>query len=290
MKKIGFIGIGIMGKPMARNLMKKGYELSVYARNKEKAEDVIREGAAFHDSIKACVQDCDAVITMVGFPQDVEEVYFDTGNIIDSAKKGAYLIDMTTTSPLLAEKIYKIGTEKGYHVLDAPVTGGETGAKEGTLSILAGGEKEDYETCRSVLKAMGTSIHYMGKAGSGQHAKMANQIMIAGTLAGVCEALSYAKEKNLDMETFLDAVSNGAAGSWQLKAQAPKILKEDYTPGFMIRHFVKDMKLALVEANKSGLSLEVLSQVLCIFEELEAEGYGGLGTQGLIKYYKPMED
>lgn len=290
MKKIGFIGVGIMGKSMVRNLMKAGYELHIYARNKAKVEDVICEGALFHESIKECVADCEAVITIVGFPQDVEEVYFDAEHIMDCAKEGAYLIDMTTTSPLLAEKLYKVGKEKGYRVMDAPVTGGDTGAKAGTLSILVGGDREDFDACMPVFEAMGKDITYFGKAGSGQHAKMANQIMIAGTLSGVCEALAYAKAKELDVPTLVDAVSGGAAGSWQLKSQAPKILKEDYEPGFMIRHFVKDMKLALMEGNRSGLSLEVLSQVLSIFEELEAEGYGELGTQGLMKYYTQMED
>ena len=160
MNKVGFIGVGIMGKSMVRNLMKAGFELHIYARTKSKVEDVISEGAQFHESIKDCVQDCDAVITIVGFPQDVEEVYFDQGNILDSAKKGAYLIDMTTTSPQIAEKIYEEGTKRGFHVMDAPVTGGDTGAKAGTLSILVGGEKEDYEACMSLFEAMGTNINY----------------------------------------------------------------------------------------------------------------------------------
>lgn len=197
MNKVGFIGVGIMGKSMVRNLMKAGFELHIYARTKSKVEDVIGEGAQFHESIKDCVQDCDAVITIVGFPQDVEEVYFDQGNILDSAKKGAYLIDMTTTSPQIAEKIYEEGTKRGFHVMDAPVTGGDTGAKAGTLSILVGGEKEDYEACMPLFEAMGTNINYQGKAGCGQHCKLANQIMIAGTLSGVCEALTYAKEQGL---------------------------------------------------------------------------------------------
>ena len=199
MNKVGFIGVGIMGKSMVRNLMKAGFELHIYARTKSKVEDVIGEGAQFHESIKDCVQDCDAVITIVGFPQDVEEVYFDQGNILDSAKKGAYLIDMTTTSPQIAEKIYEEGTKRGFHVMDAPVTGGDTGAKAGTLSILVGGEKEDYEACMPLFEAMGTNINYQGKAGCGQHCKLANQIMIAGTLSGVCEALTYAKEQGIQI-------------------------------------------------------------------------------------------
>ena len=285
MNKIGFIGVGIMGKSMVRNLMKAGFELHIYARNKEKVGDVISEGANFHESIRDCVKDCEAVITIVGFPKDVEEVYFEEGNILDSAESGAYLIDMTTTSPMLAEKIYKEGTEKGYHVLDAPVTGGDTGAKAGTLSILVGGLKEDFEKCMPLFQAMGTNINYQGNAGCGQHAKLANQIMIAGTLSGVCEALTYAKAKGLDPQVFLDSVSTGAAGSKQLDIFGPKILAGDYEPGFFLKHFVKDMKLALTEANMSELSLEVLSLVLANYEELEAAGYGNLGTQALMKYY-----
>lgn len=285
MEKIGFIGVGLMGKSMVRNLMKAGYELHIYARTKAKVEDVISEGAVFHDAIADCVKDRDAVITIVGFPQDVEEVYFDSGNILDSASAGTYLIDMTTTSPMLAEKIYEEGTKRGMHVLDAPVTGGDTGAKEGTLSILVGGDRQDYEACHSLFEAMGTNINYEGKAGCGQHCKLANQIMIAGTLSGVCEALTYAQEKGLDLDTFMKSVSTGAAGSRQLDLFGPKIIAADYEPGFFMKHFIKDMKLALIEANKSGIDLGVLSQVLANCEELEAEGYGELGTQALMKFY-----
>ena len=274
MRKIGFIGVGIMGRSMVRNLMKAGYEVHIYARTKAKVEDVISEGAVFHDSIAECVKDRDAVITIVGFPQDVEEVYFDSGNILDSASPGTYLIDMTTTSPMLAEKIFEEG---------------DTGAKEGTLSILVGGERQDYEACHPLFEAMGTNINYEGKAGSGQHCKLANQIMIAGTLsgvcAGVCEALTYAKEKGLDPDTFMKSVATGAAGSRQLDLYGPKIIAGDYAPGFFMKHFIKDMKLALIEANKSGIDLGVLSQVLANCEELEAEGCGELGTQALMKFY-----
>ena len=294
MKKIGFIGVGIMGKSMVRNLMKAGFELHIYARTRSKVEEVISEGAIFHETIADCVKDCDAVITIVGFPVDVEEVYFDKGNILDSAKEGAYLIDMTTTSPMLDQKIAEEGTKRGFHVLDAPVTGGDTGAKAGTLSILVGGSREDYEACMPLFKAMGTNINYQGAAGSGQHAKLANQIMIAGTLSGVCEALTYAKAKGLDLQTVLNSVSTGAAGSKQLDTFGPKILAGDYAPGFFMKHFIKDMKLALIEANRKGLSLDVLSMVLANYEELEAEGYGELGTQALIRFYdeehRYMED
>lgn len=285
MEQIGFIGVGLMGKSMVRNLMKAGYELHIYARTKAKVEDVISEGAVFHDSIADCVKGRDTVITIVGFPQDVEEVYFDSGNILDSAAPGTYLIDMTTTSPMLAEKIYEEGKKRGFHVLDAPVTGGDTGAKEGTLSILVGGDRADYEACHPLFEAMGTNINYEGKAGCGQHCKLANQIMIAGTLSGVCEAITYAQEKGLDLDTFMKSVSTGAAGSRQLELFGPKIIAGDYAPGFFMKHFIKDMKLALIEANKSGIDLGVLSQVLANYEELEAEGYGDLGTQALIKFY-----
>ncbi len=286
MKKIGFIGVGIMGKSMVRNLMKAGYELHIYARTRAKVEDVISEGAVFHGSIGECVKGCEAVITIVGFPKDVEEVYFDSGNILDSAEEGAYLIDMTTTSPQIAEKLYEEGKKRGFHVLDAPVTGGDAGAKAGTLSILVGGDREDYDACRGLFEAMGENINYEGKAGCGQHCKLANQIMIAGTLSGVCEALAYAKEKGLDLDTFVRSVASGAAGSRQFDTFAPKIIADDYAPGFFMKHFIKDMKLALIEANRSGLDLVVLSQVLADCEELEAEGYGELGTQALMKFYE----
>ena len=186
----------------------------------------------------------------------------------------------------LDQKIAEEGTKRGFHVLDAPVTGGDTGAKAGTLSILVGGSREDYEACMPLFKAMGTNINYQGAAGSGQDAKLANQIMIAGTLSGVCEALTYAKAKGLDLQTVLNSVSTGAAGSKQLDTFGPKILAGDYAPGFFMKHFIKDMKLALTEANMSNISLDVLSQVLANYEMLQAEGYGDLGTQALIKYYE----
>ena len=267
-QSIGFIGVGIMGKSMVRNLMKAGFDLHIYARTKSKVEDVVGEGAVFHESIADCVKDRDAVITIVGFPQDVEEVYFDEGNILDHVKEGVYLIDMTTTSPQLAEKIYQEGGKKGCHVLDAPVTGGDTGAKAGTLSILVGGDQADFEACMPLFEAMGTNINYQGKAGCGQHCKLANQIMIAGALSGVCEAIAYAREKGLDPDTLLRSVSAGAAGSRQLDSLGPKIVKEDFAPGFFMKHFIKDMRLALIEANMRGLSLDFLSSVIAGCEEL----------------------
>lgn len=284
--KIGFIGVGIMGKSMVRNLMKAGHELHIYARTKSKVEDVISEGALFFDSIEACIKDCETIITIVGFPRDVEEVYFDKNNILDTVAPGTYLIDMTTTSPDLAERIYTEGSTKGCHVLDAPVTGGDTGAKNGTLSILVGGQKEDFDHCIPVFEAMGTNINYQGKAGCGQHAKLTNQIMIAGTMSGICEAFTYARAKGLDLQTVFQSVSTGAAGSKQLDSFGPKIMAGDFEPGFFMKHFIKDMKLAMQEAERSNCDLSVLHEVLSHYEELEQEGLGNLGTQALIKYYE----
>ncbi|CUO43591.1 NAD(P)-dependent oxidoreductase [Clostridium perfringens] len=285
MKKIGFIGVGIMGKSMVRNLMKNDFEVSIFARNKEKVLDVISEGANFYLTIKECVSGCDAVITIVGFPKDVEEVYFGENGILENVKEGTYVIDMTTSSPKLAVEIFEKAKEKGLKALDAPVTGGDIGAKNGALTILVGGEEEDYKACLPIFKAMGTNIHYEGKAGFGQHTKLANQIMIAGAISGVCEAMAYAKDKGLDVKKMLDSVSTGAAGSKQLELVSPKILEEDFAPGFFIKHFIKDMKLAKEEALADNVNLDILSKVLENYEELEREGFGDLGTQALIKHY-----
>lgn len=285
MKKIGFVGLGIMGKSMTRNLMKAGYELHIFARTRAKVEDVIREGAIFHPSVGECVEEVEAMISIVGYPADVEEVYFGEKGILNSAKPGTYVIDMTTSSPKLAKRIYESAKEKGIHALDAPVTGGDTGAKNGTLSILVGGDKADYEACHAVFEAMGTNINYEGGPGCGQHTKMANQIMIAGTLSGVCEAMSYAKAQGLNLQTLLDSVATGAAGSKQLDAFGEKIMNGDYAPGFFMKHFIKDMNLAVEEANAQGLNLKILKQVLANYRILEAE-YGDMGTQALIKFYE----
>lgn len=283
--KVGFIGVGIMGKPMVRNLMKNGFELHIFARHPEKVEDVIAEGARFYPSIGECVADCDAVMTMVGFPKDVEEVYYQAGNIFDAAKKGAYLVDCTTSSPSLAVKLHEDGAKKGFHVLDVPVTGGESGAIKGTLSMLAGGDKEDYETCLPLFQAVGTNIHYLGKAGNGQHAKLANQILVAGALSGVCEALAYGKARGLDLQVLFDSLSTGAGGSAQLSGLGPKILAADFKPGFFIKHIIKDLKLTVQEAERMNVKLDMVPQVLQDFEELAATGHENEGTQALIKHY-----
>lgn len=286
LKKIGFIGVGIMGKSMVRNLMKAGYEVSIYTRTKSKVEDVIAEGAVWCDTVADCSKGKDVVITIVGYPKDVEEVYFGENGILENADKGTYLIDMTTTSPKLDQQIYEEAKKRGLHGLDAPVTGGDSGAKAGTLTILAGGDKEDFDTCLPVFEAMGKDINYEGKSGNGQHTKMCNQIAIAGALSGACEAIAYAKAVGLDPQVMLDSISTGAAGSAQLSNVASRVLKDDYDPGFFIKHFIKDMKLASEEAEAAGAKLGVLDYVLDMYRDLETEGLGDLGTQALIKYYE----
>ena len=284
-KKIAFIGVGRMGKPMVRNLVKLGFEVHIYARSIMKVYDVISNGAKYHNTINDCVKECSVIITMLGIPKDVEDVYFVTGGILDSAEPDTYIIDMTTTSPTLAKLIHDEGTKRGLHVLDAPVTGGESAAKTAKLSIMVGGNEEDYKACLPLLRAMGTNINYMGGPGMGQHTKLANQIMIAGTIAGVCEAMTYAKSKDIDMSKFLRAVSTGAAGSKQLDTIAPRILDRDFTPGFSIKHFVKDLLLAVDESNKENLNLDVLVTVMSHYRKLESDGFSENGTQALIKYY-----
>lgn len=286
MKKIGFIGVGIMGKSMVRNLRKAGYEVAIYTRTKAKAEDVIAEGAVWCDTAAECAKGRDVVITIVGYPKDVEEVYFGDNGIIANADPGTYVIDMTTTSPRLAVRIWEEAEKVGLHAVDAPVTGGDTGAKAGTLTILAGGKKEDFDACVPVFEAMGKNINYEGKAGNGQHTKMCNQIAIAGALAGACEAMVYAKNTGLDVDTMLKSISTGAAGSAQMNNVASKAAKDDYAPGFFLKHFIKDMGIADEEALAADTRLGVLEDVLGMAKKLESEGMGDLGTQALIKYYK----
>lgn len=286
MKKIGFIGVGIMGKSMVRNLRKAGYEVAIYTRTKARAEDVIAEGAVWCDTAAECAKGRDVVITIVGYPKDVEEVYFGDNGIIANADPGTYVIDMTTTSPRLAVRIWEEAEKAGLHAVDAPVTGGDTGAKAGTLTILAGGKKEDFDACVPVFEAMGKNINYEGKAGNGQHTKMCNQIAIAGALAGACEAMVYAKNTGLDVDTMLKSISTGAAGSAQMNNVASKAAKDDYAPGFFLKHFIKDMGIADEEALAVDTRLGVLEDVLGMAKKLESEGMGDLGTQALIKYYK----
>ncbi|MCT7583078.1 NAD(P)-dependent oxidoreductase [Aliarcobacter butzleri] len=282
MKKIAFIGVGVMGKFMVSNLLKNGFEVSIYARNKAKVEDSIKEGAIFCETIKECVQNKDAIITIVGYPKDVEEVYLSQEGIINSASQNSYLIDMTTTTPTLSVKIHEEAKKKNLKALDAPVSGGDIGAKNATLSIMVGGEKEDFEACKKLFEAMGKTIVYAGNAGSGQHTKMANQIAIAGVMAGVSEAIAYGKKMGLDIPTMLASISNGAAQSFHLTNNAPKMYKREFEPGFYIKHMVKDLKIA----NEEMPNLKVLKDVLEIYETLEKNGDGDLGTQAICKYYE----
>ena len=286
MKKVAFIGVGVMGQGMVKNLLQAGFHVQVYSRSKNKLADFLAEtGAVWHDTIPDCVAGCDAVITMVGYPKDVEEVYFGPGGILSSAGAGTYLIDMTTTDPKLSQRIYGEASARGLHALDAPVSGGDTGAKNGTLSIMVGGEQADFDACLPLFQAMGKSILYEGPAGFGQHTKMANQIAIAGALAGVCEALTYAKRAGLDPARVYETIRTGAARSGQLDIIAPKVLNGDFSAAFYLRHFVKDMGIASQECRDRGLELEVLEQVLADCRQIEAEGHGGEGTQALIRHY-----
>lgn len=288
MKKIGFIGAGIMGKSMIRNLMKAGNEVTVYSRTRSKAEDIISEGAIWCDTPKDCAKGQDVVITTVGYPKDVEEVYFGENGILAGAREGAYLIDMTTSSPGLAVRIYEEAKDKNIHVMDAPVSGGDKGAKEGTLSIMVGGDEEDFHACRDIFDAMGKNIIYEGEIGAGQHTKMANQIAIAGTISGVCEALAYAKEMGLDVNKTFDSIHAGAAGSWQMENLGVKMMQGDLNPGFFLKHFIKDMKIAVEEAGSRGLTFDILEETLSHYEDLQEDGKGDLGTQALITYYTEL--
>ena len=281
--KIGFIGVGVMGAPMVQNLMKKGHELSVYNRTKEKAAGVVAAGAKWCESAGACAKDQDVVITIVGYPKDVEEVYFAPGGILDSAAPGTVLIDMTTTSPRLSERIYAAAKEKGMTALDAPVSGGDVGAQKGTLAIMVGGDREAFDRMQEVFAAMGTNSRYMGGAGCGQHTKMANQIAISGCIAAVCEAIAYAEACGLKPQEMFDAISTGAAGSWQLTNNGQKIIDGNYAPGFYVKHFIKDMNIALEEAKDRDLPLDVLKLVRDKYDELAAAGGGDEGTQALIQ-------
>ncbi|WP_332238218.1 NAD(P)-dependent oxidoreductase [Sporolactobacillus sp. KGMB 08714] len=283
-KAVGFIGTGVMGRGMIRNLMKAGFKLYVYNRTKSKANEFLAAGAVWKANPAAVAETADIVITMVGYPQDVEAVYFDDG-ILDHAKPGAYLIDMTTSSPQLAEKISAAAQEKGLHALDAPVSGGDVGAQNGTLSIMIGGEKEDAETMAPVFRAMGKKIVYQGRAGSGQHTKMANQIAIASNMIGVAEALSYAKHAGLNTDKVMESIETGAAGSWSLSNLGRRMLKGDFEPGFYIKHLIKDERIALDSAESMGLDTPGLALSKKIYEQLADAGEENSGTQAIFKKY-----
>ena len=282
MKRIGFIGAGVMGKFMILNLMKKGLKVEVYERDKNKIEDILKAGAIFCVTIEKKKKNKDVVITIVGYPKDVEEVYLSPKGILNSANENTYLIDMTTTSPKLTIDIYNQAKEKGLKFLDAPVSGGDLGAKNATLSIMVGGDEDNFNICKEVFEAMGTTIIYEGKSGNGQHTKMANQVAIAGIIAGISEAIAYGNKVGLDIDTMLRSISNGAASSWQMTNNAPKMNKRDFEPGFYIKHIVKDLKIA----NEEVSNLKVLQDVIEMYSTLEKNGDGDLGTQAICKFYE----
>ena len=282
---VGFIGIGVMGKSMARHLLHGGCRLHIYTRTKAKAADLIEEGAIWQDSVAALAAKCTVIFTIVGFPPDVEEVYLGKKGILASIQSGGYVVDMTTSRPDLAERIAHEAASKGVHALDAPVSGGDVGAREARLSIMVGGEKEAFDTLGPLFALMGKNIVYQGKAGSGQHTKMCNQIAIAAGMIGVCESLAYAEKSGLDPETVLKSIESGAAGSWGLTNLAPRIIRGDYQPGFYVKHFIKDMTVAIDSATAMGLDLPGLQLAKQLYEQLAAQGGAENGTQALFKLY-----
>lgn len=286
MAKIGFIGIGVMGKSMASNLMKAGHELTVYTRTKEKASELLASGAEWAETPMEAAAMADAVITMIGYPKDVEEVYFGDKGIIENAQAGSILIDMTTSKPSLAKEIYRRSKEKNLHALDAPVSGGDVGAKEAKLAIMAGGDKEIFDKALPLLEAMGSNIVYQGAAGAGQHTKMCNQITIASNMVGVSEAMAYAEASGLDPRTVLKSISAGAAGSWSLSNLAPRMLDGNFEPGFYVKHFIKDMGIALEEAEQFQLDLPGLSLARKLYMELKDAGEENSGTHALYKLWE----
>jgi len=281
---IGFIGTGVMGQGMIRNLLKADYPVNIYTRTQSKAMALVEEGAQWRASVAEVAAHSDVIITIVGYPQDVEEVYFDNG-ILDHAQKGATVVDMTTSSPSLAERIYEEGKERGIAALDAPVSGGDIGARNGKLSIMVGGDREAFNKVLTIFQAMGENIVYQGTAGRGQHTKVTNQILIAGGMLGLCEAFAYADRAGLDLEHVLKSVESGAAGSFSLSNLGPRILKGDFAPGFYVKHIIKDMTIALNEAEKMGLLTPGLALAKTRYEELAEMGFGENGTQALYKLY-----
>ncbi len=283
-KNIGFVGTGVMGSSMARHLKNAGFNVSVYNRTKSKAQPLIDEGMKWCDTPAEAAKDADVVISIVGYPKDVEEVYLGDKGIL-STKAGGIVIDMTTSSPTLAKKIYEAAKAKGVSSLDAPVSGGDLGAKNGTLAIMVGGDEAAFNDARPVFEAMGKTINFFGPAGSGQYTKMANQIAIAAGMLGVAEALFYAKRMGLDPQKVLETIETGAAGSWSLSNLGRRMLKEDYAPGFYIKHFIKDMRIAIESAEEAGLELPGLLKTKELYDILSDRGMDDNGTQAIIKWY-----
>ncbi|AXH98551.1 NAD(P)-dependent oxidoreductase [Sporosarcina sp. PTS2304] len=284
-EKIAFIGTGVMGASVVKHLMRASFDVTVYTRTKSKANALIELGAHWANTVAEAVREADIVFTMIGMPSDVEEVYLSESGVFANGHAGQIVVDMTTSSPELAVRLAEKAQSLGMFSLDAPVSGGDIGAKNGTLSIMCGGQKELFDRLMPILSVFGEKIVYQGEAGAGQHAKMCNQITVAGTMIGICEALAYAMKSGLDPDTMLQSVASGAAGSWNLSALGPRIIQEDYEPGFYVKHFVKDLNIALREAEALQLELPGLTLAQKMYSELLDKGYGEKGTQALIKHY-----
>ncbi|EMV4736451.1 NAD(P)-dependent oxidoreductase [Listeria monocytogenes] len=286
MEKIGFVGTGVMGSSMAGHLLETGYEVLVYTRTKTKAEDLLEKGALWIKTPGELANKVDILISMVGYPKDVEELYLGENGFLENLAVGTVAIDMTTSSPALAKKMAEFGREKGIGVLDAPVSGGDIGAKNGTLAIMVGGSEDVFLKVKPIFDILGSSVILQGDAGAGQHTKMVNQIAIASNMIGVTEAIIYAEAAGLNPSSVLDSISGGAAGSWSLANLIPRVLKDDFSPGFFIKHFIKDMGIAISEAKQMGLELPGLTLAEKMYQTLAEQGLSEEGTQALIKYYR----
>jgi len=279
--RIGWIGTGVMGASMVGHLIDAGFSATVYTRTAEKAEGVLEKGAAWADSPKAVAEASDVVFSIVGFPDDVREVMLGEHGALAGSAEGNVLVDMTTSDPSLAKEIHDAAAAKGVSSVDAPVSGGDVGAKNGTLSIMIGGDADVIEALGPCWEAMGQTIVHQGPAGAGQHTKMVNQVLIATNMIGVCEALLYGHQAGLDLPTVLESVGSGAAGSWSLLNLGPRIMDDNFDPGFFVEHFIKDMGIALSEARAMGLSLPGLALSHQLYLALQAQGHGRDGTQAL---------
>ncbi len=284
--RIGFIGSGVMGRSMACHILEKGYNLCIYTRTRSKAADLLAKGAVWAASAGDLAKRSNVIISIVGYPADVEQVYLGPAGILENAAAGTLAIDMTTSDPALARTLYKEGQKKGIHVLDAPVSGGDLGARNATLSIMAGGDETAFNAALPLLEIMGQNIVYQGPAGSGQHTKMANQIAIAAGMVAVCEALAYAKQAGLNPETVLASIGQGAAGSWSLNTLGPRMINQDFAPGFYVKHFIKDMTIAADSARSLGLETPGLDLAKKLYHKLAKEGCENDGTQALFKLFR----
>jgi len=280
--RIGWIGTGVMGASMCMHLVKAGYKTVVFNRTRKKAEGLIGAGAAWAKSPEDAASKSDVLFTIVGFPHDVREVYVGKDGIFEGLRKGSVVVDMTTTEPSLAVEIYSAAKKAGASAIDAPVSGGDIGAREGKLSIMAGGDRKTFDALAPLFGLMGKNIVYQGGPGSGQHTKMCNQIMAASLMIGMCETLLYAYKAGLDPEIMLMSVGRGAAACWMLDNLAPRVLRRDFSPGFYVEHFIKDMGIALGEAERMGLVLPGLSLVKQLYVAAKAQGHGRKGTQALL--------